>query len=353
MGISQQGEQPLTRKQLRELADAATPTPAGGAPAPIAEPSARRAAREQERLRAEQAQSAFAQPATPVAFAAEVLSPPEPVPAEPPAPRRSELRRRRDVLESDAAPEPSDQLSATRAPELSAAELFARAQLASLTRSEPVSPVSEPIRPVSEPVAQPAPAEAAPEVIVPEVALPEGVAPEAAPAPVVVETPGETIAPEPGPRSRGELARRSPAGTVALADTDTAGTKHLAPTALIFNNAPDPLTLSAPITSTGELLVTGVFELPRGVGSRGAAPGTTDDKEIDAALVDLELAANSSPAPVSASAAISTLKNTGEVMRQPRPEKGRGLLVGLTVTAGCLVVAVTVALVLAFTNGVF
>ncbi len=138
-----------------------------------------------------------------------------------------------------------------------------------------------------------------------------------------------------------------------VAPLDTTGSQHVAPTALIFNQTPGPLTLSGPLGSGGDILVTGSYELPASVGSHGHAPGMTDGKDIDAALVDSELAVSSSPAPVAASSAIGTIKPAGEVMRQPAPEKGSKLLMGLAITAGGLMIALSVALILAFTNGVF
>ena len=187
-----------------------------------------------------------------------------------------------------------------------------------------------------------------------------------APGPVAVLRPEQPSAAVPAKgteisASFGDRVRESaaapegidPAFDEAVASADTTGSQHIAPTALIFNQTPGPLTLSGPLSSGGDLLVTGSYELPSTVGSHGHAPGMNDGKDVDAALVDLELAASSSPTPVAASAAIGTIKPAGEVMRQPAPEKGGKLLMGLSITAGALAIALTVALVLAFTNGVF
>ncbi len=294
MSTTQPQGQPLTRKQLRELHDAAaTPSPALPAAVPLlpnpdpVTPLSRREVREQDRLRAvpvtevPSAPAAFAQTAAPAAFAAlPVIEEPE---------SRSALRRRRDRGEYGlAAPIVPDALAAQ------SDDLSRRG-----ASREPVPPVSS-------------------QVAVRAVAAPPAVA----------------------PRETASLA-------------DTTGSQHVAPTALIFNRPPDPLTLSGPITSTGELLVTGVLALPASVGSRGHAPGTTDGKDIDAGLVDAELAVNSSPAPVAASSAISTIRPTGEVMRQPAPEKQGKLIMGLAITVGGLMIALSVALILAFTSGIF
>lgn len=144
------------------------------------------------------------------------------------------------------------------------------------------------------------------------------------------------------PPSFDQLISRSPAtGSVST------------PNALILSQTPAGVPLVGPITSTGEVLITGTFELPEGLGSAGHAPGTTDGRDVDAVLLDGELPPASSPTPIAASAAISTVKQPGEIIRPPAPEKGSKLVVGLIITTGALAVAVAVALVLAFTTGVF
>lgn len=125
------------------------------------------------------------------------------------------------------------------------------------------------------------------------------------------------------------------------------------PNALILSQTPSGVPLVGPINGTGEIMITGTFELPEGLGSVGHAPGTTDGRDADAVLLDGELPPASSPTPIAASAAISTVKQPGEIIRPPAPEKGSKLLVGLIITTGALALAVAVTLVLAFTTGVF
>lgn len=125
------------------------------------------------------------------------------------------------------------------------------------------------------------------------------------------------------------------------------------PNALILSQTPTGVPLVGPVTATGEIMITGTFELPEGLGSVGHAPGTTDGRDADAVLLDGELPPASSPTPIAASAAISTVKQPGEIIRPPAPEKGSKLLVGLIITTGALALAVAVTLVLAFTTGVF
>ncbi|WP_169582416.1 MULTISPECIES: hypothetical protein [Microbacterium] len=123
------------------------------------------------------------------------------------------------------------------------------------------------------------------------------------------------------------------------------------PNALILSQAPEGAPISAPLGAAGEVLVTGTLNLPEGLGSTGHAHGTADGKEVDATLVDGELPAHSSPTPIAASAAISTVKTAGEVIRPPAPEKGSKLMLTLAITAGALALALVGVLILAFVTG--
>ena len=69
--------------------------------------------------------------------------------------------------------------------------------------------------------------------------------------------------------------------------------------------------------------------------------------------MDGELPAHSSPTPIAASAAVSTVKTSGEVIRPPAPEKGSRLMMTLAITAGALALALVGVLILAFATGVF
>lgn len=123
--------------------------------------------------------------------------------------------------------------------------------------------------------------------------------------------------------------------------------------ALILSQTPSAPPLVAPVTATGEILITGSFNLPEGLGSTGHAAGTADGKEVDAVLIDGELPAHSSPTPIAASAAISTVKNGGDIIKPPAPEKGGRLMLTLAITAGVLALALVGVLILAFVTGVF
>lgn len=108
------------------------------------------------------------------------------------------------------------------------------------------------------------------------------------------------------------------------------------PNALILSQAPEVAPISGALSATGEVLITGTLNLPEGLGSTGHALGTADGKEVDATLIDGELPAHSSPTPIAASAAISTVKSAGDVIKPPAPEKGSKLVLALAIMAGAL-----------------
>lgn len=137
-----------------------------------------------------------------------------------------------------------------------------------------------------------------------------------------------------------------------LLSRSTSGSSS-APNALIVSQTTGSSPLIAPVAATGEVLITGTFNLPEGLGSLGHTPGTADGKDIDSVLVDGELPAHSSPTPIAASAAISTIKSSGEIIKPPAPEKGNKLMVSLAITAGILAAALLGVLAVAMISGVF
>jgi len=106
-------------------------------------------------------------------------------------------------------------------------------------------------------------------------------------------------------------------------------------------------------TSPSSIIMTSSHRLADGIGSTGAARGTTDGRDIDAVLLDGELPPSSSPTPIAASAAISTQKAAHDVIRPPAPEKGRSLLMALGITAGGLGILAIGALIALYFTGVF
>ncbi|MFS2281497.1 hypothetical protein V2S04_11845 [Microbacterium sp. OR21] len=150
---------------------------------------------------------------------------------------------------------------------------------------------------------------------------------------------------------RSPSSHGTPAAFDDLLETGSAGA-HKTSSTLIFTPSPGAGSLSGPVASTGELLITGTYSLPDGMGSQGHALGAADGKDIDAVLIDGELAPASSPTPIAASSAISTSKPAGEVIRPPVPDKGSKLTLTLAIVAGGLALALAAALIIAFTTGV-
>jgi hypothetical protein len=122
--------------------------------------------------------------------------------------------------------------------------------------------------------------------------------------------------------------------------------------ALILPAIPQP-DATAPLTSTGEILVTGSIDLPRSVGSTGAHPDRIDSSDIDRLLDGDENEFNTSEVqPVRASRAISTHTSTRGVIAPPK-KRGNTLPIVLMITAGVLAVGVIGLLVAAYVLKVF
>lgn len=347
----QQGNQPLTRKQLREIRlTGATPVigadeaaaaakaaaeqapaaplpraaePADVPPAPAAvddasAPLTRRQARAQERIRTasvpliEPAESAPADQEEDSAPSEDLVSG---VPVFAPVPAEAATQHA-----GEASQAPEDEASVAEATDADETEAETEAEFPFDTESEhDDSDEDHDELPVAEPVAT-------------------------GERPVVSPAFGRQLLGE-----QSEVPEFTPSFD-ELITTGSSGS-HRAPNTLIFTH-PGEGSLSGPVASTGEVLITGSYELPRGMGSRGHAHGTTDGKDIDAVLIDGELPPASSPTPIAASSAVSTIKPAGEVIRPPAPDKGNRLMLTLAITAGGLALLVAAALIVAFTTNV-
>ena len=386
-------EQPLTRKQLRELqrtgsvpvqddaheeddvAPAPTPAvplpraavPAAAPPAPRADaevdlgvaPLTRRQAREQERIRtasipvitSEQAAGAPEREAPvedAVAEETDVEEAPvqeetveaevddqsllDELPGETEAHAEADESEAPDREAEDEERESEDAGSAIDDSPLSAVEVAA----ARAEASEPLSEKSEAIDDEQRTATDEAPTDTTAETEGAERETPT-VGPQFGAELLAAEESSITL-----PPSFDEVIARS-SSTGALAT----------PSALILSQTPAAPSLSGPVNATGEVIITGSYHLPEGLGSRGSDPRSTDGKDVDAVLVDGELPASSSPTPIAASAAVSTVRGTGEIIRPPAPEKGSKLLFALAITAGVLALALVGVLIVAVVNGVF
>lgn len=349
-----------TREAVAPAQDAVTTSEPVAEPVFEPEPLTRRQVREQGRTGStpviDEAPSAAAAPAIPDAPA--VSEPAAPAVPEPAAPAVSEPAvdsvppiPERPVLPRTPEPDPAGLV--TEVPPVAAGQRR-RSHRRSTEEQEGVDDAEPRVAPA--PVsARPGAGEAARTAREPEPA-----SAEAAPAPATTRPAAPAPAPAEAPSvnpafGQSVLAREAEAATPGSFDAligDSTGSHHTSPNALIFQQSPTGPSLSGPIASTGELLITGSYELA-GIGSRGHADGVADGKDVDLVLVDGELAPASSPTPIAASAAIGTIKPAGEVIRPPEPEKGNKLMLALTITAGALAVALVGALIIAITTGAF
>ncbi len=324
----------LTRRQLREMRNTAS--------TPVITP-------EQAQKAAEAAES-VAPVAAPLPRAAEPVDVAEAPPAASDvdleahavtrrAARRQERLRTASVPVGDAAvPAAEPEAEAPIAPEMSADP----------THDAPADALVE----KDDKAAAPLPAEAAEaEEPQPEPSLtqePLAQADEPDERPVVAPTFGSGLLAGDGvelelPASFDQLLGRGSTATGALS----------APNALILSQTPETGSFVSPVTATGEVLITGTFSLPDSFGSTGTLPGSADNKETDAVLVDGELPAASSPTPIAASSAISTIKSAEDIIKPPAPEKGSRLMLALVITAGALALALTGVLIVALVTGAF
>jgi hypothetical protein len=302
-------------------------------------PLTRRQARQQERIRTASVpvitpEVAAAHNAATAAAAPVVPSPtPTPVPApvsSPPAFDRSL---------TVPAPRPSEPEPLTAASSLRS--LF---DTTGETPTESAAPTPAPASPA------PAPAPARDEFADALASLGSGSTPVQSDRPTVSSAFGSSLQPGGAPAAPAKSADSFDG--VLSRDTSTNGSVA-SPHTLIVSQNPTAGPISAPIASTGEVLVTGTYALPDGLGSMGHVPGAADGKEVDATLVDGELPVHSSPTPIAASAAISTAKGQDELIRPPAPEKNSRLMLTLAITAGALALALVGVLVVAFATGVF
>lgn len=123
--------------------------------------------------------------------------------------------------------------------------------------------------------------------------------------------------------------------------------------ALILPVIPHQGTTSGPLTSTGEIMVTGSIDLPRSLGATGQHPNVYDSSDMDQLLDQLdEVGHHSDVAPVSASRAVSTHASTRGVMAPPS-KPGLTLPAVLTITAGVLAFGVLALLVAGYVFRIF
>ncbi len=123
--------------------------------------------------------------------------------------------------------------------------------------------------------------------------------------------------------------------------------------ALILPSIPLQGTASGPLSSTGEILITGSIDLPRSLGATGQHPNHFDSSDADHLLDQLdEGAPTTNVAPVSASRAISTHASTRGLMTPPK-KRGVSLPTVLAVTAAILAIGVLALFVAGYVFKIF
>ena len=122
--------------------------------------------------------------------------------------------------------------------------------------------------------------------------------------------------------------------------------------ALILPSIPHQNNSVSPISNTGEIMITGSFDLPRSLGSTGAHPNQFDSSEMDHVMDQLDAdQLGGDSAPVSASRAVSTHASTRGMLTPPKKHRA-SLPMVLVISTAALAVSV-LALFAGFLLGIF
>jgi hypothetical protein len=123
--------------------------------------------------------------------------------------------------------------------------------------------------------------------------------------------------------------------------------------ALVLPTVPQASDMGHALTSTGEILITGSLDLPRGLGSTGGNPEQFDTSDIDHLLDpgDREQVSTDS-SPVRAVRAISTGTGTHGMVATKKPGGNRTLTV-LVVSASAMAVGVVALFVAGMVFNIF
>lgn len=123
--------------------------------------------------------------------------------------------------------------------------------------------------------------------------------------------------------------------------------------ALILPSIPHQGPSVSPISNTGEIIITGSFDLPRSLGSTGAHPNLFDSSEMDHMMDQLDAdQLGGDSAPVSASRAVSTHASTRGMLTPPKKQRA-SLPMVLVITTAILAVSVLALFVTGYLLGIF
>ncbi len=123
--------------------------------------------------------------------------------------------------------------------------------------------------------------------------------------------------------------------------------------ALVLPEVPNTGMIVSPITSTGDVLVTGSISLPASLASTGALPAQLDESDLDNLLDpgDAQVTPTGSQ-PVRAIRAVSTHTSSREIIGSIKPKRGNRALTALIIAAAGMAVVVVTLLVVALASGV-
>lgn len=196
-----------------------------------------------------------------------------------------------------------------------------------------------------EPVAQPAPVESVPVPSVP----PQSVPVESVP----VESVGIESAPTGSHWSDGIHAEDDPFENTFSREVGSASSLT-STNALVLPEMPSA-SIAGPVTGTGEIIITGMIDLPRTVSSTGAVPTVHESPDIDDLLDPGEVAvAPPDSAPVSAARAVSS-HTQAQTIIPPATSRVSSNAVTTALVASTVVMAVVAIglFVVAAVNGLF
>jgi len=360
--MSSHHEQPMSRREAREAAEraaresaareavgrepvpSAAPAPTPSSPsfassAPVAPP-----AEPAQRMRRRDFRPPSEQEAPRASFAPAV---------DEDAPLEYRTERPVDAPPSHHAAEPRPGARQPSAPHVISEHTLSRRQLRSLRdASDPVEPaIDAPAAPQHEEPAPPShhtlpsPAPLPPSAPVP----PPLIEPEATPDKLV--EPSSSSAPTTG--SHWSVGVHDDEDPFTNTFSREVGSASHSTNALVLPQMPVS-NLSGPVTGTGEIIVTGMIEVPRIVTSTGTVPSVHDSADVDDYVEpgDVELTSTGA-APVSALRAVSGHTGTGNIVHG-KPQRNGNTLTTVLVAATVVMAVVAIGLfVLAAVNGLF
>jgi hypothetical protein len=135
--------------------------------------------------------------------------------------------------------------------------------------------------------------------------------------------------------------------------TRSVGSAPATASALVLPEIPAPDFMATPLTSTGDVVVTGSISLPASLSSTGALPTQLDESDLDHLLDpgDHQVASTDSQ-PVRAIRAVSTHTSSREIIGTIKPKRSNRALTALIISAAGMAVVVVALLVVAVASGV-